>query len=118
MDSAIVNILVGLVGISAVLTVLTQLGKNLIESETDDDGREVGPRRYLAAGVILAGVVLGLMVGFVRKDHALENGLMWITAWAFAGYLIGAASGGLYGGLKSLFPGAFSSSGWLGGGRG
>lgn len=117
MDSTIVNVLVGLVGISAILTVLTQLGKNLIRSEVDDEGREIGPRRWLAPGIILVGVFLGLMVGFVRKDHALENGLMWMTAWAFAGYLIGAASGGLYGGLKSLFPGVFASRGWIGGGE-
>lgn len=117
MDATIVNVLVGLVGISAICTVLVQLGKNLIPPKVDAEGNEIGPRRYLAPSVIVVGMLLGLVVGFVRKDHALENGLMFMTAWVMAGFLIGAASVGLYGGLKSLFPGVFASRGWIGGGE-
>ena len=115
MDNTVVNILVGLVGISAVCMVLVQLGKNLIPSREDAEGNEIGPRRWLAPAIIVIGSLLGVLVGLVRKDYTLENGLMFMVAWGIAGFLVGATSVGMYNGLKSIIPGVFSSDGWVGG---
>lgn len=116
MDATVVNILVGLIGISAVCTVLVQLGKNLIPSREDAEGNETGPRRWLAPAIIVVGTILGIAVGLIRKDYTMENGMMFMAAWAIAGFLVGATSVGMYSGLKSIIPGVFSSSGWVGGG--
>lgn len=114
MDLAVVQVLVGLLGLAAVLTVLVQLGKSLIPSVEDENGNEIGPRRWLAPILLGLGIILGVFIGFVRKDHLAENGLMFMTAWGIAGFLVAATSTGLYKGLSSLIPGVFNGDGWLG----
>lgn len=114
MDSTIAATLVGLVGLSAVMMVLVQLGKNLLKSVEDGEGNEVGPRRWLAPGVLLISTLLGILFGFARGDLQGEDVAMWIAGWSIAGFLIGATSVGLYGGLKALVPGVFGPAGWIG----
>ena len=118
MDSTIVYTLVGMVGISAILMILVQLGKDLLPTTEDAGGMEVGPRRWLAPAVLVIGTLLGLLVGAVRGDYKLPDGAAYMMAWAIVGFVIGASSTGLYSGLKSLLPGVFSDSGWIGRNRG
>lgn len=114
MDASITNVLVGFVGISAVCMVVVQLVKNLVPSKEDSDGNEVGPRRWLAPIIIVLGAVLGGVVGFIRKDYMADDGTMFMAAWVVAGFLIGAATVGLYGGIKEILPGLFNDNGWIG----
>jgi len=117
MDVTVVNVLVGLLGLGAVLTVLVQLGKHLIPSVEDANGNEIGPRRWMVPALLVIGLVLGIFIGFVRKDYQAENGLMFMTAWGIAGFLVAATSSGIYKGLSSIIPGVFDSDGWLGGNK-
>jgi len=114
MDSTVVYTLVGLVGMSVVLTILVQMFKDQLPTREDAEGREIGPRRWLAPIVLAIGAVLGGAIGAIRGDYKLPDGAAWMAAWVFAGFINGAASAGYYGGLKALFPGVFSDSGWLG----
>jgi hypothetical protein len=118
MDDTMIGVLVGLAGIAAILTVLVQLGKELIPEQLDAEGNEAGLRRFLAPAIMLIGLLLGILVGFVRGEFIGPDKWEGVVGWAFAGFLTGAISVGFYSGLKGLVPGLFSSSGWLGGGRG
>ena len=118
MEREVVNLLVGMVGISVILTILVQLGKELLPSREDADGSEIGPRRWLAPIILVLGAILGAIVGVVRKDYIGEDAALYMTAWVIVGFIIAAASVGLYGGLSSLLPSIFNSQGWLGRGGG
>lgn len=116
MNESLVTMLVGFFGLAAIATILVQLGKNLLPSREDAEGNELGPRRWLSPGILVITTLLGLLFGFVQGDSAGENGLLYMTAWAVVGLLIGATSTGLYSGLKALIPNVFSTRGWIGGG--
>lgn len=118
LNQALVNVLVGIAGLAAICTVVVQAFKEVVPSKQDADGNEVGMRRWLPIGLPILGAVLGAAVAFLRGDHRLEEfAAMWVAAWSIAGFLTGAASVGLYGGLKALLPSAFSGRGWFGGGE-
>jgi len=114
MEAQIVQTLVGIVGLSIVLLILVQLGKNFLPSVLDEEGTEIGPRRWLPPALLVIGTLLGIGVGFVRRDHLLDNGLLWMTAWGVAGFIIAASASGLYSSVSELLPGLFNDDGWLG----